>query len=103
MASPASLAVQSPECNSQDRLGTNVLQPVRGEDAAELLSDRLSSLGRREPSYDGLALGFRLALDRVAPAIARVMRAFLDRKAWFQFGFACLDDYAREKLGRSGR
>jgi hypothetical protein len=52
---------------------------------------------------DGLALSLRSALDRIAVPLARAAEAFVRQKAWFQFGFARLDDHARERFGRSGR
>lgn len=52
---------------------------------------------------DGLALSLRSALDRLAPLLARVAAAFVQAGAWSAFGFARLDDHARERFGRSGR
>ena len=52
---------------------------------------------------DGLALSLRSALDRLAPLLARAAAAFVQAGAWSAFGFARLDDHARERFGRSGR
>jgi len=64
---------------------------------------RPSVSGTVQPSYDGLALGIRMALDRVTPAIARAVRRFVEEKSWARFGFARIDDYARERIARSAR
>jgi hypothetical protein len=52
---------------------------------------------------DGLALSIRAALDRIAIPLARAAAAFVQRQAWTDFGFARLEDHARERFGRSGR
>ena len=52
---------------------------------------------------DGLALSLRAGLDRIAIPLARAAGAFVQRQAWSDFGFARLEDHARERFGRSGR
>ena len=52
---------------------------------------------------DGLALSLRTGLDRIAIPLARATAAFVQREAWSVFGFARLEDHARERFGRSGR
>ena len=52
---------------------------------------------------DRIALSLRGALERTALPLARAATALLASKAWCDLGFARLDDYAREHLGRSGR
>lgn len=52
---------------------------------------------------DALAISIRAALDRVAVPLARAAAAFTARRCWEEFGFARLDDHARERFGRSGR
>ncbi len=52
---------------------------------------------------NGLALSLRSALDRLAPLLARAAAAFVQTGAWSAFGFARLEDHARERFGRSGR
>ena len=52
---------------------------------------------------DRIALSLRGALERTALPLARAATALLASKAWCDLGFARLDDYARERLGRSGR
>jgi hypothetical protein len=52
---------------------------------------------------DRVALSLRGALERISVALARSATALVVRQAWCDFGFARLDDYARERLGRSGR
>ena len=52
---------------------------------------------------DALALSLRTGLDRIAIPLARAAAAFVQRQAWTDFGFARLEDHARERFGRSGR
>jgi hypothetical protein len=52
---------------------------------------------------DGLALSLRAGLDRIAIPLARAAAAFVQRQAWSDFGFARVEDHARERFGRSGR
>jgi hypothetical protein len=52
---------------------------------------------------DALALSLRAGLDRIAIPLARAAAAFVQRHAWSDFGFARLEDHARERFGRSGR
>ncbi|HET9482075.1 MAG TPA: hypothetical protein VFP98_09995 [Candidatus Polarisedimenticolia bacterium] len=52
---------------------------------------------------DRLAIGLAAALHQVTPALARSMAVFVRKKMWFEFGFARLEDCARERFGRSGR
>ena len=52
---------------------------------------------------DALAISLRAALDRIAIPLARAAAAFVQRGAWSDFGFARLEDHARERFGRSGR
>lgn len=52
---------------------------------------------------DAIALSLRSALDRILLPLARAASAFVQGHGWTEFGFARLDDFARERLGRSGR
>ncbi|HEV8700437.1 MAG TPA: hypothetical protein VGV60_04090, partial [Candidatus Polarisedimenticolia bacterium] len=52
---------------------------------------------------DALALSRRAGLDRIAIPLARAAAAFVQRQAWPDFGFARVEDHARERFGRSGR
>jgi len=52
---------------------------------------------------DRIALSLRGALERTTIPLARTGTALVAANAWCDFGFARLDDYARERLGRSGR
>ena len=52
---------------------------------------------------DALALSIRTALERVAIPLARALAAFTARRCWEEFGFARLEDHARERFARSGR
>jgi hypothetical protein len=57
----------------------------------------------RAAAADVAALGVRAALDRLSLALARAAVAFLALRAWSVFGYARLEDLARERYGRSGR
>ena len=52
---------------------------------------------------DALAMSLRAGLDRIAIPLGRATAAFVAREAWSDFGFARLEDHARERFGRSGR
>ncbi|MEK7283091.1 MAG: HNH endonuclease signature motif containing protein [Acidobacteriota bacterium] len=52
---------------------------------------------------DRLALSLRRALERIAVPLARAAAAFARGRAWSAFGFARLNDHARERFDRSGR
>jgi len=52
---------------------------------------------------DGLALALRAALDRIVTPLARAVAAFAGAEDWSAFGYARLEDHARERFGRSGR
>lgn len=52
---------------------------------------------------DRSALAIRAALDGLSAVLARAAAAFVRMRAWHIFGFARLDDHARERFGRSGR
>jgi hypothetical protein len=52
---------------------------------------------------DLLALAIKGSLARVAQPLCRAATAFVRSKAWVPFGFARLEDHARERFGRTGR
>src|SRR5688572_21585293 len=52
---------------------------------------------------DGVAVSLAAALARLTPALAKVAAALTGTNTVEVFGFARLNDYARERLGRSGR
>ncbi|MFQ5720116.1 MAG: HNH endonuclease [Acidobacteriota bacterium] len=54
-------------------------------------------------TYDGLALAIKEALTRLLPGLARAARGWLWAEGWCHFGYARVDDHAREVLARSGR
>ncbi len=64
---------------------------------------------QREPTEayfraaDRAALALRLSLDHLSPPLARVASRFVRQSGWTPFGFARLEDHARERFGRSGR
>ncbi len=52
---------------------------------------------------DALAVSLRGALDLTTAPLARSAAAFVDSEGWTAFGYARLEDHARERFGRSGR
>jgi len=50
-----------------------------------------------------MALALTSALNRLTPALARAAASFKRQRGWLELGFACIDDLARERFGRSGR
>jgi hypothetical protein len=52
---------------------------------------------------DLACLAVRAALDRITVVLAASAAAFAQLRAWHVFGFARLEDHARERFGRSGR
>ncbi len=61
------------------------------------------SAGESVFTLDALALAIRGGLNRVTPWLARIAVPIVDRRSWTLFGYARSDDYARERLRRSGR
>ncbi len=51
---------------------------------------------------DALAVALGAALVRITVPLARAAGAFVRLRGWTDFGFARLDDHARERFGRSG-
>ena len=79
-------------------------------------SNQVEKWNRRTPSaaegsarfeallgLDLAAMALRAAGDRLAEPITRVARIFVSREAWKMFGYARLEDHARERFRRSGR
>lgn len=54
-------------------------------------------------ALDRAALALGRARDRLAVPLARAAHGFIDRRGWFEFGYARLEDHARERFSRSGR
>jgi hypothetical protein len=54
-------------------------------------------------ALDRLATALAARLHRLALPLARAGEAFADGRGWFELGFARAEDFARERLGRSGR
>jgi hypothetical protein len=52
---------------------------------------------------DRLAVGLARARHLVAIAIARAAKRFIEEKEWTSFGYARIEDHARERFGTSGR
>ncbi len=52
---------------------------------------------------DRLALSLRAGIERIIIPLSRAAAAFVRERAWFAFGYARLEDHARERFGRSGR
>jgi hypothetical protein len=52
---------------------------------------------------DRIATALAARLHRLALPLARAAEAYADRRGWFDLGFARAEDFARERLGRTGR
>ena len=52
---------------------------------------------------DALALSIKAARDRAVLPLARAAVAFIDAGTWKEYGYARIEDHARERFGRSGR
>src|SRR5687767_6285622 len=52
---------------------------------------------------DAVAVSLAAALARLTPTLAKVAAALTGTNTVAVFGFARLNDYSRERLGRSGR
>jgi len=52
---------------------------------------------------DRLALSLKAGIERIIIPLSRAAAAFVRERAWFAFGYARLEDHARERFGRSGR
>ncbi len=52
---------------------------------------------------DRLAVSLRWALDLASAPHARAAATFVEKEVWIQFGYARIEDHARERFGRSGR
>jgi hypothetical protein len=52
---------------------------------------------------DLLAIALKRALARVVQPLSLAAAGFVQMKGWIPFGFARLEDHARERFGRSGR
>jgi hypothetical protein len=57
----------------------------------------------RTLEIDLLALSIKAAVDRMALPLTETARALLEARVWTTFGYARLEDYARERHGRTGR
>ena len=69
---------------------------VGRQPTASASTDRLLEL-------DLLALSIKTALERVALPVAKTARALCEARVWSTFGYARMEDFARERLGRTGR
>jgi hypothetical protein len=83
-------------------------RPVeRATEPSESARDRDARVERDESceiaTLDGLALSLKLAMDRITPCLARAASRFVTLRGWVPFGYSCLENYAQERLGRSGR
>ncbi len=54
-------------------------------------------------SLDARAATLAARMHRLARPLARVAEAFVRQRGWFDLGYARAEDFARERLGRSGR
>ena len=57
----------------------------------------------RDLEIDLLALSVKAALERVALPLGKAARALFEARVWTTFGYARVEDYTRERLGRTGR
>ena len=57
----------------------------------------------RHRRADRLALSLRGAIERIIIPLSSAAAVFVRERAWFAFGFARLEDHARERFGRSAR
>src|SRR5207244_8536054 len=63
-------------------------------------SDGVWRSPRPELVADRIAVSLCLARDRIALPLARAARRLVNAKVWFEFGYARLEDHARERFGR---
>ena len=63
----------------------------------------IGTTAERVFQLDLLALAIKTTLERIALPLATTARAFSDKRAWTTFGYARVEDYARERLSRTGR
>ena len=54
-------------------------------------------------TLDALAATLAARMHRLARPLARAAEAFVRQRGWFDLGYARAEDFARERLGRSGR
>jgi hypothetical protein len=103
---------RAPALPPVDPVESSVVGPITiGSDERTTTAQRVVSAQRaagpdtsnEDAADDQLALGLRIALDCITPAMARVAARLVPLRAWVLFGFARADDFVREKLGRSGR
>jgi 5-methylcytosine-specific restriction endonuclease McrA len=80
----------------------NLRLSIRGLRTGDL---RAADAAPPEPllALDRAAVAMRSASEWLVGPLARVARAFVKRKSWSPFGFARLEDHARERFARSGR
>ena len=57
----------------------------------------------RRTGRDGVRRGEMVERARLVVPLARAAGLFVRRSGWFDCGFARSSDFARERLGRSGR
>ena len=74
---------------------------TRGDSARS--AERPSALEPAFAAADSAALALRAAIERVTLPLARAAAAFAAERAWLPFGYARLDDHARERFSHSGR
>src|SRR5688572_3270597 len=96
----ASFGYPVPREHGSERPGTAV--PVSGAwSASEAARPYRTDEAARQA--DAMAVSLAAALARLTPTLAKVAAALTGTNAVEVFGFARLNDYARERLARSGR
>jgi hypothetical protein len=73
-------------------------------DAADMLALRRNA-DRTDNAMlaDAMARSLKTAIERASRPLARIARRFVEERSWIRFGFARLEDHARERFGRSAR
>jgi hypothetical protein len=110
--SPFSESIPDEQPGLGDAYRARVLAALRGAarrgwlGPAAAAVEREASAGHeagRLAELDSLALSIKSALERVALPLGKAAHAFVERKAWSVFGYGGIEDYARERLDRTGR
>jgi len=77
--------------------------PSHNYSFAALCGGNRDLAGADPRAADRQALALKAALERLSGPLAREAAALVEAKSWNNFGYARLDDHARERFGRSGR
>jgi len=86
-----------------DAIGSNPSADTPSADVPSPTDASAYPVERSLRQADALALSLRAGLARITIPLARAAAAFVQRQAWSDFGFARLEDFTRERFGRSAR